>query len=116
MPEPDCLFCRIASGEIPTDFVREDQSTVAFRDIDPQAPVHVLVIPREHHANALDLATADPALLTQVLVAATEVARSEGLVDRGYRLVMNAGADAGQTVFHAHVHVLGGRGLGWPPG
>jgi histidine triad (HIT) family protein len=107
----DCLFCRIVAGEVPADVVAETERTLAFRDIGPQAPTHVLVVPRDHHADAAACADADPARLGEVLAAATAVARQEGLED-GYRLVTNTGADAGQTVFHLHVHVLGGRALG----
>ena len=110
-----CLFCRIVAGELPADVVHEGPRTLAFRDLHPAAPVHVLVVPREHHATAADLARADPAHLGEVLAAATEVAEREGL-DAGYRLVLNTGDDGGQTVHHLHVHVLGGRGLSWPPG
>jgi len=108
-----CLFCRIVRGEIPARIVREDDHTVAFRDIDPKAPTHVLVVPRVHVAS-LDEAR-DPALVGQVMLAAAEVAASEGIAG-GYRTVINTGADAGQTVHHLHVHVLGGRKLAWPPG
>jgi histidine triad (HIT) family protein len=108
-----CLFCRIVRGEIPARIVREDEHTVAFRDIDPKAPTHVLVVPRVHVAS-LDEAR-DPALVGQVMLAAAEVAASEGIAG-GYRAVINTGADAGQTVHHLHVHVLGGRKLTWPPG
>ena len=108
---PDCLFCRIVRGEIPATVVAETDRTVAFRDISPQAPTHVLVVPREHHADVAACAQADPALLADVLAAAVDVARTEGL-DGGYRLLTNSGADAGQTVHHLHVHVLGGRPLG----
>ena len=110
----DCLFCRITAGEIPADIVLRTDDVVAFRDISPQAPVHVLVIPVEHHLNAGELAEANPLLAGQLLAAAKEVAALEGLSD--YRLVFNTGADAGQSVFHVHVHVLGGRSLTWPPG
>jgi len=112
----DCLFCKIVSGEVPAKIVRESERTVAFRDINPQAPTHVLVIPREHHPNAAALAAADPALLGEVLTEAHRVAVDEGIADSGYRLVFNTGAQAGQTIFHVHVHVLGGRDLNWPPG
>ena len=108
-----CLFCRIVRGEIPARIVREDEHTVAFRDIDPKAPTHVLVIPKEHVAS-LDEAR-DPALAGRLLLAAAEIARSEGITS-GYRTVVNTGADAGQTVFHLHLHLLGGRKLSWPPG
>lgn len=107
----DCLFCRIVAGEIPADLVAETDRTVAFRDISPQAPTHVLVVPREHHADLASCVAADPGLLADVMAAAVEVARAEGL-DGGYRLLTNTGSDAGQTVHHLHVHVLGGRPLG----
>lgn len=110
----DCLFCRIASGEIPADIVLRTDDFVAFRDIAPQAPVHVLVIPVAHHVNAGELADADPLLAGGLLATAKAVAASEGLDD--YRLVLNTGAAAGQSVFHVHAHVLGGRSLSWPPG
>ena len=108
-----CLFCRIVRGEIPAKIVREDAHTVAFRDIDPKAPTHILVIPKEHVAS-LDEAT-DPTLVGRLSLAAAEIARSEGLTG-GYRTVVNTGAGAGQTVFHLHLHLLGGRKLTWPPG
>ncbi|MFN8169952.1 MAG: histidine triad nucleotide-binding protein [Candidatus Nanopelagicales bacterium] len=111
----DCLFCRIVAGEIPATVVHETDAVLAFRDIAPQAPTHVVVIPKEHHADVAELAAADPALTAQVMAAAADVARQEGL-DQGFRVVLNTGADGGQTVFHVHAHVLGGRGLGWPPG
>ena len=112
--DPSCLFCRIVAGEIPADIVRESDRTVAFRDINPQAPVHVLVVPRGHRPNAAALADADPVLAGTLLGDAAAVAEQEGLSD--YRLVLNTGPHAGQSVFHVHVHVLGGRDLGWPPG
>ena len=114
--DPACLFCRIVAGEIPADIVREGERTLAFRDVNPQAPVHVLVIPRDHYADAASMVLTDPDLGGALLADATAVADDEGLVDGGYRLVINTGAGAGQTVFHAHVHVLGGRALTWPPG
>jgi histidine triad (HIT) family protein len=109
-----CLFCRIVRGEVPADVVRATERTVAFRDVAPQAPVHVLVVPRDHLADAAAVAAADPALAGALLADAAAVAEQEGLAD--YRFVLNTGAGAGQSVFHAHVHVLGGRPLGWPPG
>ena len=115
MTGPACLFCRIVAGEVPADTVHSTARTLAFRDVAPHAPVHVLVVPHEHHPDMSALAAADPALLAEVLQAAVEVARQEGLGD-GYRLVVNTGPDGGQTVQHLHVHVLGGRSLGWPPG
>ena len=111
----DCLFCSIVAGEIPADIVLSNEHVVAFRDIEPQAPVHVLVIPREHHENVGELATNAPQTTAHVLQAAKEVAEAEG-IGSGYRLVFNTGADAGQSVFHVHGHVLGGRDLHWPPG
>ena len=109
-----CLFCRIVSGEVPGKLEVETPQCVASRDVNPQAPVHVLVIPREHVAS-LDAAT-DPALVGRLSLVAAEVARREGLSERGYRTVINTGPDAGQTVFHIHLHLLGGRAMGWPPG
>jgi histidine triad (HIT) family protein len=110
-----CLFCRIVAGEVPVTPVLETADSVAFRDINPQAPTHVLVIPRAHHADVSALATADPGLAGRLLRDVAAVAKAEG-VDGSYRLVFNTGPDAGQTVFHVHAHVLGGRGLSWPPG
>ena len=107
----DCLFCRIVSGEIPATLVGESEHTVAFRDIAPQAPTHVLVVPKDHYPDVAAL-SAQPALLAELVEQANAVATDEGLVGRGYRLVFNTGPDAGQTVFHAHGHVLGGRDLG----
>ena len=110
----DCLFCKIVAGEIPGEVVHTTERTVAFRDIDAQAPTHVLVVPREHHANAEALAAADPAATAELLTAAATVAKAEGYDD--YRLVFNTGAGVGQTVFHTHCHVLAGRPMTWPPG
>lgn len=110
----DCLFCRIVQGEVPATIVAEDEHCVAFRDINPQAPTHVLVIPRTHVAS-LDQVD-DPMLVGRVMLMAAQVARAEGVVHPGYRVVTNVNAGAGQSVFHLHVHVLGGRRLGWPPG
>ncbi|MFN8147639.1 MAG: HIT domain-containing protein [Candidatus Nanopelagicales bacterium] len=111
----DCLFCAIVAGDIPATVVLETDDVVAFRDIAPQAPTHVVVVPRAHHADAAALAAADPALAGRLLAAGAAVAEAEGL-DDGYRFVLNTGRDAGQTVFHVHLHVLGGRSLSWPPG
>jgi len=111
----DCLFCRIVAGEIPADIVAETDDTLAFRDINPQAPVHVLVIPKEHHTDIAALAGADPALAGRLCAAAGAVAKQEGVGD-AFRLVFNTGASVGQSVFHVHGHVLGGRSFGWPPG
>ena len=109
----DCLFCRIIRREIPATIVREDEHTLAFRDIDPKAPTHVLVIPKTHVAS-LNEAT-DAAMLGRLLLAATGIAKSEGIETSGYRTVINTGAEAGQTVHHVHLHLLGGRHLKWPP-
>lgn len=110
-----CLFCKIAAGEIPADVVHETERVMAFRDLNPQAPTHVLVIPRVHFDNAAALAATDPAYAGEVLAVAADVAAAEGLAG-GYRLVANTGVDAGQTVDHLHWHLLGGRSLSWPPG
>jgi histidine triad (HIT) family protein len=107
-----CLFCRIVAGEIPTTVVYETERTLAFRDITPKAPVHVLVIPKDHHENVAALAAADPALAAEVLLSAGAVAKQEGVAETGYRLLFNTGPHSGQVVFHAHGHVLGGRPLG----
>ena len=111
----DCLFCKFVSGEMAPDVVHETDTTLAFRDINPQAPTHVLVIPKAHHATLGDLATDAPSTVADVASAAAAVARQEGLGE-GYRLVFNTGPKAGQTVFHVHGHLLGGRSLSWPPG
>ncbi|MGP3942363.1 histidine triad nucleotide-binding protein [Streptomyces sp. 6N106] len=115
-PQADCLFCKIVSGEVPATVVRETDTTVAFRDINPQAPTHILVIPKVHYPDAASLAAAEPQVAADVLGEAGAVAVDEKLVETGYRVVFNTGSGAGQTVFHAHAHVLGGRGLNWPPG
>ena len=111
----DCLFCKISSKEIPAEFVLETDNVVAFRDIAPQAPTHVIVIPRDHFDNAAELANSDKELASQVLQATVDGATLEGLAE-GYRIVTNTGSDAGQSVAHVHFHVLGGRSLNWPPG
>jgi len=117
MPGTDkCLFCRIAHGEIPARKVFEDDEVVAFHDINPQAPTHVLVIPRKHIPTLDDLSEADAATIGTTLVRATRIARDLHLNSDGYRIVGNNGEAAGQTVFHIHFHVLGGRNFGWPPG
>src|SRR5687768_7383531 len=110
----DCLFCKIVAGEIPADVVHESDTTVAFRDINPQAPTHVLVIPRSHHADAAALATEEPSTLAHLVEVAAKVAEEDGVSD--YRLVFNTGEGAGQSVFHTHLHLLGGRQMTWPPG
>jgi histidine triad (HIT) family protein len=111
----NCLFCKISSGLIPADVVMETQSAMAFRDIDPKAPTHVLVIPRAHFADVTELSASNPNLAGELLALAAEVAKQEGLA-KGYRIVTNNGEDAGQSVAHVHFHVLGGRSLSWPPG
>jgi histidine triad (HIT) family protein len=113
---PECLFCGIAAAEIPATIVSSNPRTVAFRDINPQAPVHILVIPRDHHADLAGLAAAGDDLLAQLVAHAHEVAIAEGIADSGYRVVFNTGREAGQTVAHVHAHVLGGRPMSWPPG
>jgi histidine triad (HIT) family protein len=114
----DCLFCRIVAGEMPAEVVRDDDRTLAFRDINPQAPLHVLVIPKRHIENAATLTAAHGDLLAALLESARQVAASEGIgtPERGYRLVFNVGPDALNSVPHLHLHVLGGRAFGWPPG
>jgi histidine triad (HIT) family protein len=113
---PDCIFCRIASGEIPSRVVLADDDLVAFEDINPQAPVHVLVIPRRHIATLNDLGPDDDALVGKLHRAAARVARERGIAGPGYRVVLNCNAHAGQSVWHVHLHLLGGRSLSWPPG
>lgn len=110
----DCVFCGIVAGEVPADVVASNERVLAFRDINPQAPLHVLVIPREHVRDVH--AIRDGSLLVAMYDLARDVAVANGVADSGYRLVFNSGPDAGQTVFHAHLHVLGGRKLAWPPG
>lgn len=110
----DCLFCAIVRKEIPAQIVFENDDVIAFRDINPTAPIHILVVPKTHSRDAVDLAQTDPALAGALLAAAGDVAAQEGISD--FRLVFNTGAEAGQTVFHTHLHVLGGRALQWPPG
>ena len=114
MANDDCLFCKIAAGDLPCDRVLETDTALAFRDIEPQAPTHVLVVPKRHHDNAAALAEAEPQTYLELVRIAAEVADKDGC--DGYRLVFNTGAQAHQTVFHAHLHVLGGRPMGWPPG
>jgi histidine triad (HIT) family protein len=113
VPE-SCLFCRIVRGEIPAKIVAESDECVAFRDINPQAPVHVLVVPRQHVGSLND--GPDPTLLGRMALLAADIAKREGIAESGYRTVVNTNADAGQTVFHIHLHLLGGRAMGWPPG
>lgn len=113
--EPECLFCRIVAGEIPSDRVHEDDDVIAFRDISPQAPAHVLVIPRRHIPDAHALTNSDADLLVKLFGVIRDVADAAGLT-KGYRVVTNVGPESGQTVFHLHFHLLGGRSLSWPPG
>jgi histidine triad (HIT) family protein len=112
----DCLFCRIVKKEIPASVVFEDEAVLAFRDINPQAPVHIQIIPKRHVARACDLTKADGSLVSQLVLTANQLASGLKIVDSGYRLVVNCNAGAGQTVYHLHLHLLGGRPMGWPPG
>ena len=116
MADSSCLFCRISDGEIPADVVRSTPEVVAFRDINPQAPAHILIIPRKHIPSVSELDAEDADVMGALFLMARELARDEGIEEGGYRMVVNAGADAGQTVFHIHLHLLGGREMGWPPG
>ena len=112
----ECLFCAIVAGDIPSTQVLQTDRILAFRDINPQAPTHVLIIPQAHYPDVAALAAADAALLGEVIEAAQQVAAAEGVAEAGYRIVFNTGVQAGQTVPHVHGHVLGGRSLSWPPG
>jgi histidine triad (HIT) family protein len=112
----ECIFCRILAGEIPASRVQEDADTFAFRDINPAAPTHLLVIPKRHIASLEDASEDDGGMLGKLLLSARRAARSQGLADGGYRVILNVGPDAGQAVFHIHLHVMGGRPLTWPPG
>jgi len=116
MTDPTCLFCRIISGDIPSDRVHEDDLVVAINDINPVAPLHQLLMPRQHIGSAADLTEGDGALLGRLFAVAAELAEKAGLPGRGYRLVSNVGDDGGQSVPHLHVHLLGGRRMAWPPG
>ncbi|HTE73134.1 MAG TPA: HIT domain-containing protein [Actinomycetes bacterium] len=110
----DCLFCRVVAGDLPADVVHRGERVLAFRDIDPRAPTHVLVVPLQHHPDVGAIAAADPAALAELVAAAEQIAHAEGHDD--FRLVFNTGARAGQSVFHVHGHVLAGRAMTWPPG
>jgi histidine triad (HIT) family protein len=112
----DCLFCKIVAGEIPAKVVAESESSLAFYDIAPQAPVHVLVIPKKHYTSVNEVTAEDPRVFDDLMALAQEVVLDEGIKESGYRLVINVGADGQQTVAHLHVHVLGGRKMTWPPG
>ena len=116
MSVENCLFCKIVEGQIPAKIVYQDQDVVAFADINPQAPQHVLFIPRRHIASVTDITPEDGAVLASIFMAATKVACELGIDKSGFRLVTNVGPDAGQSVFHLHFHLLGGRKLAWPPG
>ena len=116
MTDPDCLFCKFVSGDIQTDVVFETDKVFAFRDINPQAPTHILIVPRKHIATVNDLSETDAETIGNLCLVAKELAREEGFSEDGYRLVMNCNAAAGQTVFHLHLHLLGGRVFNWPPG
>ena len=116
LPVAECLFCAIVAGEIPATTVLETDRILAFRDINPQAPTHVLVIPKTHYPDVAALAAADAALLGEVIDGVQQVAAADGVAETGYRVVFNTGAEAGQTVPHVHAHLLGGRSLTWPPG
>jgi histidine triad (HIT) family protein len=114
--DSSCVFCRIAAREIPSDIVHESATVVAFRDLNPQAPVHLLLIPKEHIASVADVEQRHGDLLADLMQAATHLAKAEGIADGGWRLLSNVGEDGGQTVFHLHFHLLGGRSMTWPPG
>lgn len=111
----DCLFCRMVAGEIPVKRLFENEACLAFADINPQAPVHLLVIPKEHYASLAETSSGETPLLGKLMAAAVEIAQEQGL-ETGYRVVVNTGPDGGQTVGHLHLHLLGGRPMGWPPG
>lgn len=112
----DCLFCKMVSGDIQPDVVFEDDDVLAFRDVNPQAPVHVLVIPKSHIATTNDLTPEHAGLVGKMVLAARQIAADEGVADPGYRMVLNCNPEAGQSVYHIHLHILGGRPMGWPPG
>lgn len=111
-----CLFCGIIDGKIPANLVYQDERVVAFTDINPQAPVHFLIIPRKHVAGVLDIAPEDHGLIGAIFAVVARLAREHGIADGGFRVVVNSGSDAGQSVFHLHYHLIGGRGMSWPPG
>jgi histidine triad (HIT) family protein len=112
----DCLFCKIIAGEIPSTEVYSDDDVYAFRDINPAAPTHLLVIPKKHLTDVKSATAEDEALMGKMLLRANEIAAAQGLADEGFRYIINTGSNGGQTVFHLHLHILGGRQLGWPPG
>ena len=112
----DCLFCKVVAGQVPATVVFQNDHVVAFKDITPRAPTHVLIVPRRHLATLNELSPGDDALVGEMVRAAAAIAKEQGLAERGYRTVFNCNADAGQTVFHIHLHLLGGRPMTWPPG
>ena len=112
----DCLFCKVVSGDVPADIVYQDDTLVAFRDINPQAPVHLLIIPKRHIATLLDVGTADHDVLGRAFTVGKELAQQEGISEDGFRMVVNCGVAAGQSVYHLHFHLMGGRSMDWPPG
>jgi histidine triad (HIT) family protein len=113
--DDNCIFCKIVAGQIPSEKIYDDEGVIAFRDINPQAPTHIVIVPRRHIPYIADMDEADEPLMGHIIYAATQIARQEGL-DQGYRIVINNGALSGQTVFHIHFHLLGGRQMNWPPG
>ena len=115
MPE-ECLFCRIAAGEAPSDIVYQDEGITAFRDINPQAPIHILVVPNEHIPTLADIDAQNAGILVKMVCVANQLAQAEGIAQQGYRVVINCGREAGQSVPHLHLHLLGGRAMRWPPG
>jgi histidine triad (HIT) family protein len=112
----DCIFCKIGAGEIPSDKVFEDDSILAFRDIQPQAPIHIVIIPKRHIETMNDFTEADSGLISDMMLACKRIAAEQGLSENGYRIVINCNSDGGQSVSHIHAHVLGGRRMSWPPG
>ncbi len=112
----DCLFCKIIAGDIPSNKVYEDEQVFAFHDINPAAPTHILIIPKKHLTTVADAQEEDEALMGRLLLKANQIARDQGLADEGFRYVINTGSHGGQTVYHVHLHILGGRAMGWPPG
>ena len=116
MSNPDCIFCKIAAGDLDADIVYQSEELVGFRDLNPQAPTHVLIIPRRHISTINDITDSDAEVIGQLIFAAKEIAAQEGISEPGYRLTMNCNAGAGQSVFHVHLHLLGGRQFTWPPG
>jgi histidine triad (HIT) family protein len=112
----DCIFCKIASGAVNSDRVYEDDSVLGFRDINPQAPTHVVIIPKRHIPTMNDVSESDPSIFSAIMLAGKKIAESEGISDSGYRIVMNCNREGGQEIFHMHAHLFGGRYMGWPPG